>query len=510
MIGDQLLAREIARPSRVRPFSVASVTASDASTVSVTLDGEAVTVPVWSVVGAAPKTGDRVLVAWNDADPILVGGGIGKEIAGTRGVPVVVAAASGSGVWPAYAHFVCDGVNDEIDLEHASKSPPYRAWLSPGVFYIDASASIGSIAEAPGQHSQLNYRAATVQINAAGTWDGVEIYAHDAQSVTAVISTGGVHLRNVSIDGKTAASFDGTVGTMDRCRFTTDATIGGVPNELSPVVGCHFSGDLTINDDNIVLLGSQIDGNVTVDSGVTGTLIVGCRIGGTVTDNGTGTIIIDDSGGATSLSALTDVDDALTPSSGDVLGYDGTEWTAVTGGATDLAGLTDVDDALSPTTGHIFRYDGTKWTSVAGSSANITDDATGRSVLTGSTVDANLDGVDAALAGIYTSVVPMLAGTVTAINDADHTMADDTERLMVMTGLTAARTVTLRPAVSNTFAALPVVVVDGDGTCDATDTITVEGDGTDTINGAASTVINTARGHVTLVCDPAGGNWLTV
>lgn len=58
------------------------------------------------------------------------------------------------------------------------------------------------------------------------------------------------------------------------------------------------------------------------------------------------------------LADLADVDAALAPVTGDMLGYDGYQWTAVEQGLADLA---DVDAALAPVTGDMLVYDGYQW-----------------------------------------------------------------------------------------------------------------------------------------------------
>jgi hypothetical protein len=62
------------------------------------------------------------------------------------------------------------------------------------------------------------------------------------------------------------------------------------------------------------------------------------------------------------LRALEDVDDNMSPSTGQVLLFNGTYWTAgnATGGASILNDLTDVTIS-SPAAGHILQFNGTEW-----------------------------------------------------------------------------------------------------------------------------------------------------
>jgi hypothetical protein len=94
----------------------------------------------------------------------------------------------------------------------------------------------------------------------------------------------------------------------------------------------------------------------------------------------------------------------------------------------------------------------------------------------------------------------------TAVSDAAY-LALVTDRLIAYTALTAARVVTL-PAASAFPPGQPLIIVDESGACSAANTITVSRAGSDTINGAASAFIQTARGYITL--ESNGSNAWTV
>jgi len=84
----------------------------------------------------------------------------------------------------------------------------------------------------------------------------------------------------------------------------------------------------------------------------------------------------------------------------------------------------------------------------------------------------------------------VVTNTRVAVADANYT-ALATDRLVAYTALTAARTVTL-PAAASFPAGATLTVVDESGACSATKTITVSRAGSDTIDGAASFVIDAA------------------
>jgi hypothetical protein len=107
-----------------------------------------------------------------------------------------------------------------------------------------------------------------------------------------------------------------------------------------------------------------------------------------------------------------------------------------------------------------------------------------------------------------------LTNTRTAVSDANYT-ALATDRTVAYTAITAARTVSL-PASSSFPTGTRLLVVDESGSCSATLTITLSANGTDTIDGASTAVINSAYGYLavesngsgkwTIIDQPGGGS----
>jgi hypothetical protein len=101
----------------------------------------------------------------------------------------------------------------------------------------------------------------------------------------------------------------------------------------------------------------------------------------------------------------------------------------------------------------------------------------------------------------------VITNTRTAVSDAAYT-ALVTDRLIAYTALTAARVVTL-PASSAYPTGTRLLIVDETGNCSVTNTITVNAAGMDTIDGAASAVVNQAFGFIGL--DSSGaGHWTII
>lgn len=82
----------------------------------------------------------------------------------------------------------------------------------------------------------------------------------------------------------------------------------------------------------------------------------------------------------------------------------------------------------------------------------------------------------------------------TAVVDLAYTVLI-TDRLIAYTTLTAARVISL-PAASTYPTGTRLVVIDETGNCSTTKSLTITPNGTDTINGATSTVVNEAYGFV--------------
>ena len=95
----------------------------------------------------------------------------------------------------------------------------------------------------------------------------------------------------------------------------------------------------------------------------------------------------------------------------------------------------------------------------------------------------------------------------TGVSDAAYTI-QATDRMVAYTALTAARVVTL-PASSAYPTGTRLLIVDETGNCSVTKTLAVNAAGSDTINGAASAIVNEAYGFVGLESNGAG-EWTIV
>lgn len=93
----------------------------------------------------------------------------------------------------------------------------------------------------------------------------------------------------------------------------------------------------------------------------------------------------------------------------------------------------------------------------------------------------------------------------TTVNDTSYTIAD-TDLVVAFIALTSARTVTL-PAAATAGERRTYVVKDEVGNA-ATWNITIDGNGSEKIDGSLTKVISTNYGSVTLYCD--GANWFTI
>ncbi len=101
----------------------------------------------------------------------------------------------------------------------------------------------------------------------------------------------------------------------------------------------------------------------------------------------------------------------------------------------------------------------------------------------------------------------VITNTRTAVSDASYTVLA-TDRTVAYTALTAARAVAL-PASSAYPTGTRLLIVDETGNCSVTNTITVNAAGMDTIDGAASAVVNQAFGFIGL--DSSGaGHWTII
>lgn len=100
-----------------------------------------------------------------------------------------------------------------------------------------------------------------------------------------------------------------------------------------------------------------------------------------------------------------------------------------------------------------------------------------------------------------------ITNTRTAVSDAAYT-ALTTDRTIAYKALTAARVVTL-PASSAYPTGTRLLIVDETGNCSSLKTITVSPNGSDSINGATSAVVNVAYGYIAIESSGAG-EWAVV
>lgn len=95
----------------------------------------------------------------------------------------------------------------------------------------------------------------------------------------------------------------------------------------------------------------------------------------------------------------------------------------------------------------------------------------------------------------------------TGVNDANSAPGVNAGTVEY-TAISAARTVTI-PAANTVDAGKRITVVDASGACSAVNTITLARTGADTINGAASAVLNSAYGKITISSNGVG-KWTVV
>jgi hypothetical protein len=101
----------------------------------------------------------------------------------------------------------------------------------------------------------------------------------------------------------------------------------------------------------------------------------------------------------------------------------------------------------------------------------------------------------------------VITNTRTAVSDASYTVLA-TDRTVAYTALTTARAVAL-PASSAYPTGTRLLIVDETGNCSVTNTITVNAAGMDTIDGAASAVVNQAFGFIGLESSGTG-DWTII
>jgi Major tropism determinant N-terminal domain len=101
----------------------------------------------------------------------------------------------------------------------------------------------------------------------------------------------------------------------------------------------------------------------------------------------------------------------------------------------------------------------------------------------------------------------VITNTRTAVSDAAYT-ALTSDRMVAYTALTAARIITL-PASSAYQTGTRLVIIDESGSCSVTMTLTINAAGSDTIEGAASAVVNQAYGFIGLE-NNGTGHWTII
>ncbi len=101
----------------------------------------------------------------------------------------------------------------------------------------------------------------------------------------------------------------------------------------------------------------------------------------------------------------------------------------------------------------------------------------------------------------------VITNTRAAVSDTAYTILA-TDRMVAYTALSASRAVTL-PASSAFPTGTRLIVIDESGNCSVTKTLTLSAAGTDTIDGAASAVVNQSYGFIGLESDGAG-HWTVI
>jgi hypothetical protein len=142
-----------------------------------------------------------------------------------------------------------------------------------------------------------------------------------------------------------------------------------------------------------------------------------------------------------------------------------------------------------------------------GTSANVAASTGAQGEVFVDTTNNRLVLQDGATAGGFAAAKIADVAQRTAVADAGYS-ALATDRLIAYTSLSAARAVTL-PAASAFPTGFSLLVADESGNCSPTNTITVNRAGSDTIDGAASAVVNSAYGYVRLESD-GSGKWTVV
>jgi hypothetical protein len=191
---------------------------------------------------------------------------------------------------------------------------------------------------------------------------------------------------------------------------TADGIIVGGNNNI--ITGCQFSSNngyaIRIRGNNNIIVANEflnpVTGNIIIEAGATGNVIIQPGLTG-ITDNGSGTINV------SSASELQGVPiSPITPTSGQVLTYNGTQWIATTGGGTaGVSSLNTLAGALSITAGTGISV------SPSGTSIQITNTGSGGT----------------AASGLFGSLIPIkpsqaASGLTTAYNHSGTLSVTDT------------------------------------------------------------------------------------
>jgi hypothetical protein len=108
----------------------------------------------------------------------------------------------------------------------------------------------------------------------------------------------------------------------------------------------------------------------------------------------------------------------------------------------------------------------------------------------------------------HAKLAETITNTRVAIIDVAYSVLN-TDRMVAYTALTAARAITLPASTGGYPTGTRLVVIDESGACSTTKTLTVTAAGTDTIDGAASAVVNVPYGFIGVENNGAG-KWTVI